>query len=379
MHLWIDREQLIYAIQTVSRAVSSRVVIPILAGIKIDADEEKVTFTASDSDLSISYSYPIQGDEESPLVKLDKPGSLVLSARIIGDMVKRLPNGYVEIEEKEHGLVLIRSETVEFNLHGMDPEDYPQFPSVEDHYHFRIHSSSLQKILKQVIIASSNSDTRPILKGVEWTLKNGNFFLVATDSHRLAKGTLLLAERDMEEIRIVVPSKNLQELIKLLEDREEEIEILLSNTQILMKAKNLLFLSRLLEGNYPDTSMIIPKGSKTKIILSTDSLQGSLERAQLIAQHERNHVVRITSIENNEIEVYAFFPEVGKFSERIRGVQIEGEEIRISFNVKYLLDALRTIDNPEVELHFSGPVTPFLIHPKESHDILHLIVPVRTN
>ncbi|WP_028988438.1 DNA polymerase III subunit beta [Thermicanus aegyptius] len=379
MHLWIDREQLVYAIQTVSRAVSSRVVIPILAGIKIDADDEKVTFTASDSDLSISYSYPIQENTQSPLVKVEQTGSIVLSARIIGDMVKRLPDGYVEIEEKEHGLVVIHSETVEFNLHGMDPEDYPQFPSVEDHYHFRLHSSSLRKLLKQVIIASSNSDSRPILKGIEWTLKNGKLSLTATDSHRLAKGTITLSESDVDDIRIVVPSKNSQELIKLLEDREEEVEILLSNTQLLLKAENLFFISRLLEGRYPDTSMIIPKGSKTQITLSTDSLQGSLERAQLIAQHERNHVVRISSIENQEIEVYAFFPEVGKFSERIRGVQIEGEEIKISFNVKYLLDALRTVDHPEVELHFSGPVTPFLIHPKESDEILHLIVPVRTN
>lgn len=381
MHIRIERDKLIEGIQTASRAVSPRVVNPILSGIHISVTEGGVTFTGSDTDLSISYHLPLihNREEEEHPIEVMSEGEVVLLAKIIVDMVKKLPPGMVEIEEKEQGLIYIHSDSVEFNVHGMDPEDYPQIPVFEEQFLFHVDSGALRDMLKQVIIASSTSDVRPILKGMEWTLRDRSISFIATDSHRLAKGVLSVADQQDNEIKIVVPSKNLQELIKLLEEREEELEITLTNTQLLIKADNLIFYSRLLDGKFPDTSAIIPKGGKTSMIVKTDLLRGALERAQLIAQHERNHVVRLTSINEQEFEVYSFFPEIGKFSEVVHDSEVSGEELKITFNVKYLLDALRTIEAPSVELHFNGPISPFIVHPHQSDSILHLIVPVRTN
>lgn len=380
MHIWIDKEKLFEGIQTVSKAISSRVVNPILSGIKISADYGQVTFMGSDTDLTISYSFTLQdGTEDENAFNVIKEGEIVLLSKMIVDLVRKLPAGMVEIEEKEHGLVLIHASNIEFNVHSMDPEDYPEIPEFDRRYLFRMQSGVLQSLLKQVIIASSTSDSRPILKGMEWTLSRSSLTFISTDSHRLAKGAFPLHLDVDEEIKIIVPSKNMQELIKLLEERDEEVEITLSNTHLLLKADHLLFYSRLLEGKFPDTSMIIPKSSKTDIEISTESLKNALERAQLIAQHERNHVVRLSKSEDENIEVYTFFPELGKFSEILPVHHYEGEDLKITFNVKYLLDALRTIEEPTVILHFTGSVSPFILVPKNTDQILHLIVPVRTN
>ena len=172
--------------------------------------------------------------------------------------------------------------------------------------------------------------------------------------------------------------KSLNELSKILADGNEFVEIVITENQILFKAKHLLFFSRLLEGNYPDTSRLIPTESKTDVVLQTKEFLQAIDRASLLAREGRNNVVKLSTIGDNLIEISSNTPEVGKVVEEIKGLSIEGEELKISFSAKYMMDALKALEGTEIKISFTGAMRPFIIQPINDESILQLILPVRT-
>lgn len=377
MYITVTTDLLVQAINHVSKAVSPRTVIPILSGIKFDATDDGLTLTASDSDVSISYHIPRQEEDQENVV-LHEQGKIILPAKFIIDMVKKLPAEQVTIQVQAHLLTSITSGTVEYHLHGLNADEYPRLPQIDEELSFFVPSMLLKNLIRQVAFSASTSESRPILTGIQWNLNDQELTFIGTDSHRLAKSNITVQNKsDIKTQSVVVPVKSLNELNKILEEDQEPVEILISGSQLLLRAKNLLFYSRLLEGNYPETSRIIPQSYKTKITLHTKHLHDALERASLIVLRDRNNVVKVSTISDNEVEIYSFSPEIGKLSETINISQYEGEELKISFNAKYMLDALKVIDSPSVELSFNGATSPFLIHPEGDERTLHLIVPVR--
>ena len=177
---------------------------------------------------------------------------------------------------------------------------------------------------------------------------------------------------------VVIPGKSLNELSKILADNNESIEIVITENQILFKAKHLLFFSRLLEGNYPDTSRLIPSESKTDIVLHTKEFLHAIDRASLLAREGKNNVVKLITLEDQLIEISSNTPEVGKVVEEMKGISIEGEELKISFSAKYMMDALRAIEGNEIKITFTGAMRPFVIYPINDDSTLQLILPVRT-
>lgn len=377
MHITVKTDLLVQAINHVSKAVSPRTVIPILSGIKFDAHEDGLTLTASDSDLSIAYHIPRIEDEHENVI-LHETGKIVLPAKFITDMVKKLPAQTVSLHVQAHLLTSITSGTVEYNLHGLNAEEYPRLPQIDEDLSFQVPSMLLKNLIRQVSFAASTSESRPILTGIQWNLHNDTLTFIGTDSHRLAKSSITINNKSESKTEsVVVPVKSLNELNKILEDNQEPVEILISGSQLLLRAKNLLFYSRLLEGNYPETSRIIPQTFKTKIVMHTKHLHDALERASLIVIKDRNNVVKISTLGDQEIELYSFSPEIGKLSETVAINQYEGEELKISFNAKYMLDALKVIESVTVALSFNGATSPFVIHPEGDERTIHLIVPVR--
>lgn len=233
-------------------------------------------------------------------------------------------------------------------------------------------------MIKQTVFAVSSMETRPILTGVNINISENNLNFVATDSHRLASRKLSIPETDIEFNNVVVPGKSLTELNKILDDSEDMVEISVTNNQILFKTKHLNFLSRLLDGNYPETSRLIPDQSKTTIQVKTKEFLGTIDRASLLARDEKNNVVRLTTKENNLIEISSNSPEVGNVTEDISVQAMEGEELKISFSSKYMIDALKAIEYDEVTISFTGAMRPFIIRPVDDDSILQLILPVRT-
>ncbi len=377
MRFIIQRDRLVQSVQDVMKAVTSRTTIPILTGIKMVVTEDGVTLTGSDSDISIESFIPKEeaGDE---LVEIKQTGSIVLQAKFFSEIVKKLPTDTVEIDVQNHFQTVIRSGKSEFNLNGLDAEEYPHLPQIEEQNAFKIRTDLLKVLIRQTVFAVSTSETRPVLTGVNWKVENGELICIATDSHRLA---LRKAKVDIENdinYNVVIPGKSLNELSKILDDTNDLVDIVITENQVLFKAKHLLFFSRLLEGNYPDTTRLIPSESKTEVTVNTKEFLQSIDRASLLAREGRNNVVKFSTIEEKVIEVSSNTPEIGKVVEELQAQEITGEELKISFSAKYVMDALKALEGQEIKISFTGAMRPFIIQPLNDDSILQLILPVRT-
>lgn len=377
MKFVIQRDRLIDSVQDVMKAVSSRTTIPILTGIKIVASDEGVTFTGSDSDISIESFIPKEeaGDE---LIEIRETGGIVLNARFFGEIVRKLPMDTVEIEVINQYQTIIRSGKAEFNLNGQDHEEYPHLPEISEDHVFTMPTDLLKTLIRQTVFAVSTSETRPILTGVNWKIEEGELSCTATDSHRLAMRTAPVEIDASESYNAVIPGKSLLELSKILDDSNDPVEIVITENQILFKAKNILFYTRRLEGNYPDTSRLIPTESKTELVLQAKDFLHAIDRASLLARGERNNVVKLVTLEGKMIEISSNTPEIGNVSEQIQSQSIDGEELKISFSAKYMMDALKALEGTEISISFTGAMRPFIIRSVEDSSILQLILPVRT-
>ncbi|MBU8905756.1 DNA polymerase III subunit beta [Desertibacillus haloalkaliphilus] len=379
MHFVIAREHFVHSVQHVTKAVSSRTTIPILTGIKIHADQTGVTLTGSDSDISIESFIPTEQDDKE-LVKVIEPGSIVLQAKFFAEIVKKLPEGQIEIIVQDQFATTLRAGSSVFNLNGLDPEEYPRLPQVEEDNTFRMQQDLLKNIIRQTGFAVSTQETRPVLTGVNFEAEGGTLSCTATDSHRLAMRKAVI-ETNVESLQfsnVVIPGKSLNELSKVLDDSDELIDIVVTENQVLFKLKNLLFFSRLLDGKYPVTKNMIPTHSKTDLTLQTKGLLQTLERALLLSREGKNNVINLKTLEHGAIEITSITPEVGKVTEEVQSKEIQGEELRISFNGKNVIDALKVIDSEEIHIVFTGAMSPFVVRPVDNDNTLHLFSPVRT-
>ncbi|MFD2368945.1 DNA polymerase III subunit beta [Brevibacillus sp. GCM10020057] len=378
MHITVQRDKLSNAVSHVSKAVSSRTTIPVLTGIKIKTDDEGLTLTASDSDISIEVQIPLEEAGEWG-VTIHKPGSIVLTARIFSEIVRKLPGNEIEIKVDERLVTQIRSGQAEFTINGMDASEYPQLPHLEEDKVFSVPCDLLKTMIRQTVFGVSTSEMRPILTGLMWSLENGQLRFVATDSHRLASRTAMVECReDLSFHNVVVPGKSCNELVKILDDEQNPADIVVAENQILVKSRHILFYSRLLEGTYPDTTRIIPQGSKTEITVSTKEFLQSIERASLLSREGKSNVVKLVTLPDGSVEITSNAPEIGKVTDILMPKAMNGEDLKISFNAKYMIDALRAIDSSEIKASFTGPMSPFVIRPTDHDWTLHLILPVRT-
>jgi DNA polymerase III subunit beta len=377
VRLTIQKDHLVRSVQDVMKAVSSRTTIPILSGIKMVATVQEVTLTGSDSDISIESSIPAE-EEGTIIAEVLQPGSIVLPARFFAEIVKKLPEDNVEIEVQNQFVTIIRSGKAEFSLNGLDAEEYPRLPQIKEENVFKLPTDLLKTMIRQTVFAVSTSETRPILTGVNWKVENGELICIATDSHRLA---LRKAKIEMDAslgYNVVIPGKSLNELSKILDDSNENVEIVITENQVLFKTKHLLFFSRLLDGNYPDTSRLIPADSQTDVIVNAKEFFQAIDRASLLAREGRNNVVKLTTLQDGIVEISSISPEIGKVTEEIQSESVEGEELKISFSAKYMMDALKALEGAEIKISFTGAMRPFVLRPLHSDSMLQLILPVRT-
>ena len=293
-------------------------------------------------------------------------------------MIKKLPESNVEITVNERFTTTIQSGHSEFNLNGLDPQEYPRLPKIDETRSFRIKTDLLKDVIRQTVFAVSTSEAQPVLTGVNWEVADGTLTCVATDGHRLASRKVAIEEGEEGPTNVVIPGESLNELGKILDDGAEWVDFVVTESQTLFKTKNLLFFSRLLDDNYPDTKRLIPAENKTEVIVETKAFLQALDRTWLLAREDRNNVVKLSTLNNNEIEISSNSPELGRVYEKVGVRTFEGEEVKISFSAKFVMAALRVIDAPEVVIKFTGAMRPFLIQPTEDDSVLQLVLPVRS-
>lgn len=377
MKFEIMRHRLVDGLSDVMKAVSSKSTIPILSGIKLEVTEEGLRLTGSDSDITIQTFIKAEENGDQ-VIRVIEEGSIVVQARMFNEIIRKLPTSDVEIEVKENYHTYIHSGKSEFHIIGLEPAEYPQLPEIQDGRQFVIAADLLKSVIRETVFAVSPSESRPVLTGVHWQVKNGELVCIATDSHRLARRKIILEQLPEGEYSVVIPGKSLNELSKIIGDSSEPVHIAMTTQQMLFKTEDVLLYSRLLEGNYPDTSRLIPTEFSTSVTVNGKELFQAIDRASLLAREERNNIVRLSSMEGNIVEISSSSPEIGEVEEEIQTTSMEGEAVKISFSAKYMMDALRALDGHDVIVQFTGAMRPFILNSVQDEGVLQLIVPVRT-
>jgi DNA polymerase III subunit beta len=378
MKLTILKDYLNEAISNVSKAISSRTTIPILTGIKIEANLSGLTLTASDTDISIQNFTPIEQDGNT-IIELSQNGSVVLPAKFFMEIIRKLPSSKIEIEVKEGFQTVIRSGSSEIQIMGLDPDEYPLLPQLEENKIIRVPSDLLKSMIRQTSFAVSTNESTPILTGVLWQIADQQLTFIACDRHRLASRKMPIdVSEDMKFNNIVISGRTLNELAKILPSQNTFIDIVISDNQALFKIHSILFYSRLLDGTYPDTTKLIPQAFQTEMIVNTSQLADAIDRAYLLSREDKSNIVKLVMNEDKTIEISSTSSELGKVTEQVSLNQISGDLLRISFNSRYMLDALKVMDSDDVMLGFTGAMQPIIIKPQDGTDILQLILPYRT-
>jgi len=380
MKFTIRRQPLLASIQEVNHAISPRTaVVPILTGMKLTLDQNILTLTGSNSDITIESTIPSTIEDEEIITNMEN-GSIVLPIPHFSDIIRKLPGDYVQIEVKENFKTIIKAEQSVFELHGQSSDEYPHIAIDKNDPHFSIEANKLKQLIRQTVFAVSTMETRPILTGVHMTIHNGDVRFTATDTHRLAQSQMTIEKHtdSLDEMSIVIPGQSLHELNKIISEDDEQISVSIMQNQVLFFTKRKAFISRLLSGTYPDTERLIPTNLNTSLHIQTNEFIRTIDRAALLASAEQNNVIRFEAKGDGMIEISSNSPEIGRVNEQMAILSHEGEEVNISFSSRYLLDTLRTIDSDEVTISFTGPMNPFVIKTPANDKILHLILPVRT-
>jgi len=377
MKFSINRSSFLRTLNDVSRAISTKTTIPVLTDVKIAANASGLVLTGSDADISIEAT--IAEADESNTLTITEPGAILLPARFFSEIVKRLPEDDMQIVVGDNLQAIITSGASEFTINGLDAASYPQLPEISGDNSLTLPADILRQIINQTVIAVSTQETRPLLTGVHITIDGSKLIAVATDSHRLAQRSLTLDGVDAHA-DFIIPGRSLTELSRMLADDVKSVDLRIADNQVLFQIGTTAFYSRLLDGNYPDTSRLIPTSSTTRIEFEAPALLAAINRASLLSHEGHNNVVRLKiEAAANTVTLFGNSPEIGNVEEKLTFAKLEGDDLEISFNPDYMKTALQGLGQSSIEVAFTAPLRPFTLVPSEDHEnYIQLITPVRT-
>lgn len=373
MKIKIKKELLLENLNKVSKAISTKNLIPILSGIKFDLTKEGLTLTASDNDITIQTFIPADNKD----MEIEKEGSIIIQGKYVLDIVRKLPDEFINIEVIDELKILIYAENSEFNLNGINQKEYPNVALENSKNFVKINTKLFKTIINQTAFATSTDESRPILTGINIKITGDILECSATDSYRLAKKQAKLNEIADETYNIIVPGKNIVEFMKILNEGNEELEIHIFSNKVLFKQNNLLFQSRLVSGNYSNVNNLIPSDSFLKITANLSNLYDVIDRASILTSDKEKNIVTLETNKNLLI-VRSSSAEIGRVEEKMNITKDNEEEIKISFSAKYMMDALRSFEGDTVELAFEGEVKPIIIKDVEDPNLTQLVLPIRT-
>ncbi|OYS61414.1 DNA polymerase III subunit beta [Limosilactobacillus reuteri] len=379
MNFTINRSAFISQLNNVLRAISSKTTIPILTGLKMVVNEDNIVLTGSNSDITIES--VISANDTNNDLTIEDTGAIVLPARFFSDIVKKLPDKKVTIEVTSGFQADITSGSAKFQINGQDAENFPHLPEIETNKSVTLPNDILKEVIRQTVIAVSKQESRPILAGIHMTLKDGVLTAVATDSHRLAQRKVVLENIDNGiDFDVIIPGKSMEELSGMISDVHEDVQMQVTENQVLFIFGNTHFYSRLLEGNYPETSQLIPQTADTTVELEAGTFLSSIERASLLSHESRNDVVKLSlKPSENLVRISGDSPDIGTVEEEVVTSALDGNDLEISFNPNYMKDALRSFGQATIKISFTSPLRPFTLVPTEDQEnFVHLITPVRT-
>ncbi len=283
----------------------------------------------------------------------------------------------INIEELVDSRINIYTSNSSFNLNCNNANEFPDLELEEQNNPIIINKKVFKNIINQTIFATSTQESRPVLTGINFKISKDTLVCTATDSYRLAKKQVSLNTTTEEDINIIIPTKNLNELIRMFSDDDESIEMHIFNNKVIFKFGSIIMLSRIINGTYPDTSKLIPTEFLLTIKVKLNEFYNSIDRASLLTNESDKNTIKLES-KDNIIIVSSNIPEIGNVEEKLEGIKDKNEEIKIAFSSKYMMEALKSLDCEEIVLMFNGEIKPIIIKNPESEDLIQLILPIRT-
>lgn len=374
MKFTIKKELLLDSLIKVSKALSTKNLIPVLGGIKFELKRKKLTLTASDNDITIQSVIESNNDDE---FKIESEGSIIIQGKYILDIVRKLPDKYINIEVIDELKILIYSDKSEFNLNGISESEYPNISLEESKKKIDINAGILKSIVNQTAFASSNEESKPVLTGINFNIVGDILECNSTDSYRLARKIVKLNKVSEESYNIVIPSHNLSEFTKILGDDDEIVELHIFNNKILFKKSNLKFESRLINGTYPNTSNLLPDDSMLIVSTNLNDFYNVIDRVSILTSDKEKNIVTLET-KDNMLILKSSSVEIGRVEEKMSITKNNDENIKISFSAKYMMEALKSFSTENVDLHFVGEIKPILIKSNEDEGLTQLVLPIRT-
>ncbi len=396
MKIICSQESLLQGIQIVQKGISPKVGLPIYNGILFEtSNDQKVHLLATDLEIGIDYYIPAQVIEG---------GAVVIPSRIIGELIRKFPEGNIEMESIENQNIVLRENHSTYKILGFSAEEFFNFPEVETQYQCKITQKIFKETISQTIFATSKEESSSFLSGVLFKIIDHKVEVVTTDSHRLSLKSIeeveftpplkpKTAKISTEEMAVLIPYRAWSELYKLLsEDEEAFVEVRIGERQIMFilyfsGGNNIRVYSRLIEGQFPDYQQIIPPSFKTEVKVNREEFRNKIERISLFAREDLNTVrIEVGSKEKGEgimgeerveILLKAESPAVGEAVETMSCFK-KGEDLVIAFNAAYLLEAIRVLKTDNLLIKLNEPLSPVLITPEKDKSFLHILMPVRT-
>jgi DNA polymerase-3 subunit beta len=374
MKIVVKQENLAHALQTVSRAVSARATLPVLANVLIKTEDAGLKLTATN--LEIGITSWVGG-------KVDAEGELTVPAKLLTDLVTSLSSQNVELEASAKDRTLkVTSGGSRASIKGIDAEEFPVVATVGEAPTFSVESRAFRDALGQVVFATAADETRPILTGVLTRLAESTLTLAAADNYRIAVRTLALGAPVPAETVVVVPGRSYAELMRILPDSDAPVEITITpnRSQILFHTAEVDLVSRLIEGQFPNYEPVVPRKDAwtARATIDRESFLGGTRRASIFARDSANIVkVEVGSSDGQGVAVSAHAADVGDNADELEA-NVEGTPTTIAFNARYLTDVLTNLGTDEAILELSGPLAPGVIRGVGNDDYVHVIMPVRT-
>lgn len=369
MKFIIKKNILLNQLNYVSKAISTKNIIPVLSGIKFDLTKKGLILEASDENIIINTLLP-----KDKIESILEEGKIIIPGKYILEIIRKIPNELINLET-DGQKILLTTESSEYTLNGMNYEDFPIYNFEFNKDPILLDAKTIENIVNQVAFSTSLQESRPILTGINFKLEKEKIEITATDSYRLSKKTVKLNSKLSEIYDFVLPKNSLLELVKII-DTKKEIETHVFNNKIIFKFDNIIFQSKLLVGTFPNVNSLIPTETPIEIKANLDDLYNLIDRTSLLSDSEKN-IIQL-EINNNELITTCETIQIGKVEERLLIENITNKNLKISFNAKYMLEALKSFENKTIIIKFVSEIKQFIIQEENKEDLIQLIVPVRT-
>jgi DNA polymerase-3 subunit beta len=369
--LSLMQENLARGLSLVSRAVSSRATLPVLANVLLKTQDGGLRLTATNLEIGISVWVP---------GKIDTDGTMTVPARLITDVVGGLPSGErVDLEMEKENTLLMRAGTYRTHLRGIEADEFPVIPGAGDRPTTQVSQKAMRRALSEVAFAAASDETRPILTGVLTRFAGETLTLAAADNYRIAVKTLDLMQ-SVEETSVVIPARSYIELMRILGDTDDPVDIILAQakSQVIFKVDTTEVVSRLIDGQFPNYQSVLPTSHSTRALVDRDELLKAVRLTALIASSSANVVRLGFGEEDNPSSIaVAAKADIGDAEGQVEA-ELEGDPVTIAFNARYMVEALQNMEAEQLAIELSGPLAPGVLKPVDDPAYVHVIMPVRT-